>query len=341
MPANSIQQRDVNAVLRPFATPEYLRPILLFLVDASLVAAILWMSLRAESTWAKILWSIPGGLMIGILFVIGHDACHGSLTPSRWLNRLLGTLAFLPSLHSFTLWDLGHNRIHHRFTNLKTVDYVFRPLSPEEYRALPWAKRLLYRIERSPWGHGVYYFRIWITKMVFPLTGDLPRTTVYHWMDTALLVLFAAVFSFWCVDTWGWRSFLLGPVAAFLFWNHVMGFVIYLHHTDPTVTWYKDEKEWEFTEAQLAETTHVRFPKPMNLLLHHILEHTAHHLRPMIPLYRLGKAQAALERAFPSKVKVIDWTPTRYIRSTKVCKLYDFDNKVWLDFDGRQDHSNH
>src|SRR5690606_21042941 len=31
------------------------------------------------------------------LFLIGHDACHGSYTGQDWLNRLIGRIAFLPS----------------------------------------------------------------------------------------------------------------------------------------------------------------------------------------------------------------------------------------------------
>jgi hypothetical protein len=42
------------------------------------------------------------------LFVIGHDACHGSLTASRLLNALIGRMAFVPSAHSFSLRAYFH-----------------------------------------------------------------------------------------------------------------------------------------------------------------------------------------------------------------------------------------
>ncbi len=333
-PENPSLAREVNEVLRPFASPEFVRPILLFLFDMALVVTFAGLSIHAENVVTKLAWSLVAGLAIGLLFVVGHDACHGSFTPWRGLNRLIGTVAFLPSLHSFSLWDHGHNRLHHRFTNLKKRDYVFRPLSPEEFEDLNWGRRLLYRLDRSAWGHGFYYFRIWAGKMVLPLSKDLERARFRHWIDASILIAFGLAVSIWCVSRFGWIAFLCGPAAAFLFWNHIMGFVIYLHHTDPSVKWFEDEKEWQFVEAQLSETIHVRFPRPINLLLHHILEHTAHHLRPTIPLYRLESAQAALEDAFPDHVKVLDWTPSRYLRSIRACKLYDYGQHRWLTFEG-------
>ena len=90
---------------------------------------------HAASWLAQALFSLCGVIFVGRLFMLGHDACHQALTPNGRLNRWLGTLAFLPSLHPFSLWDLGHNRIHHRFTNQRGLDYVWEPLDPESTRA--------------------------------------------------------------------------------------------------------------------------------------------------------------------------------------------------------------
>lgn len=59
------------------------------------------------------------------LFVLGHDACHQSLTPHRRLNRWLGHLVFMPSLTPYSLWDLSHNVVHHGYTSLKDFDFVW------------------------------------------------------------------------------------------------------------------------------------------------------------------------------------------------------------------------
>ena len=58
------------------------------------------------------LW-VLSALVISGLFVIGHDAAHGSLFASKRMNRVVGTIAMLPSWHVYEGWVLGHNRIHH------------------------------------------------------------------------------------------------------------------------------------------------------------------------------------------------------------------------------------
>ena len=49
--------------------------------------------------WAKVPLGVANGLLIGVLFIVGHDACHGILLPRRWMNRLAGRLSLLPALH--------------------------------------------------------------------------------------------------------------------------------------------------------------------------------------------------------------------------------------------------
>ena len=67
------------------------------------------------------------GLVIGMIFIAGHDACHNSYTARRWLNQIIGRIAFLPSLHSFSQWDLAHNQLHHRYNSVRGWDEVWEP----------------------------------------------------------------------------------------------------------------------------------------------------------------------------------------------------------------------
>ena len=41
------------------------------------------------------------------------NACHQALTPISLLNKILGRLAMLPSWHAYSVWDYGHNGLHH------------------------------------------------------------------------------------------------------------------------------------------------------------------------------------------------------------------------------------
>ena len=67
-------------------------------------------------------------LAIGALFVVAHDACHGSLVRTGWLNRLLGRVSLLPAWHPVASWVHVHHALHHRWTNFKGRD-AFSPFT--------------------------------------------------------------------------------------------------------------------------------------------------------------------------------------------------------------------
>lgn len=129
-----------------------------------------------------------------------------------------------------------------------------------------------------------------------------------------------------------WLDLVMVLIVPFLVFNFIMGFVIYQHHTSPTNKWYKHEKEWYYWEVQLAETIHIIFPRPLNFLLHNIMEHTAHHSNTMIPMYHLPKAQQALQEHFENNIQTINWTWGYYWQAIRQCKLYDFEAHRWLTF---------
>ncbi len=118
------------------------RAFVLLFIDYALWAGLLAGTILLDAWWAKLLCGLAAGFVIGRLFIIGHDACHQSLTPHRNLNKWLGRIAFLPSLTAYSLWDIGHNVVHHGYTNLKGVDFVWTPLTATEFEALSPMKKL-------------------------------------------------------------------------------------------------------------------------------------------------------------------------------------------------------
>ena len=84
--------------------------------------ALFTLTLAVDALWLKCLYATLLGMTTGVVFVIGHDTCHGSLTSSARFNRVATWLLFLPSLHPATSWEWGHNRMHHSWTNLITKE---------------------------------------------------------------------------------------------------------------------------------------------------------------------------------------------------------------------------
>jgi acyl-lipid omega-6 desaturase (Delta-12 desaturase) len=328
-----------RAERQDFASRRILLPIALLAGVLLLYANLLVLSL-ASPTMVSLALTVPCGMAIGMLFIIGHDACHNAFTASTRLNQLIGRLAFLPALHAFSLWDLAHNRTHHRFNNIRGVDYVWEPMTPEAYHGAAWPRRLVYRVCRTPGGVGLYYLiHIWAPRLLVPLPGFIDRMRPAYALDSALVLTFLLL-QLWGVAALGnmfdkgpWESVLVGVAVPFLAWSGFMSFVIYLHHTHPAVKWYPSVAAWAADRGALHGTVAVRFPFPFGPLVLAIMEHNAHHQSPGVPLYNLPRMQRTLEAQGSLVTWRFSWRA--YARVCRRCKLYDYDAGRWVSFGER------
>lgn len=279
-----------------------------------------------------------------LLFVLGHDAAHDSLTPFRRLNAILARLLFVPSWHPYTGWVHGHNHVHHGWTNLSPVDYVWVPLSREEYSRLPAWRRAIVRLHRSWPGFGLYYSsQIHWKKVVLPQPEVRDPRQRLRWRLDNLFVLGAVAATGAGAVALARAAGVDAPAPWLLLWALVvpyavtawlLGFLTYLHHTHPRIPWFRDEAEWSFHRGQVLGTAHVRFGGPIDGAIHNIMEHTAHHVDPRIPLYRLARAQDDLEVRFSDDVVGHRFTIRSFAYLQRVCRLYDFEGHRWLDWSG-------
>lgn len=292
--------------------------------------------------YANLVFAVLNGVMIGMIFIIGHDCAHRAFVPGRQLNWWLGRLAFIPPAHSISLWDVVHNRTHHGRTNLKGVDYVWAPMSKAEYDAASPLRRVVERVYRGPAGPVVYYYpQFWLTRLLLPLASDSRADWRRHLPDSILVLaalgstiaLVLALGHWLAPDRPTWLTFTVGWVLPFAVWNYLMAFSIYIQHTHPRVPWFDDEAEWSFYNGNIRGTTHVEFPK-FCLLLSDVHAHAAHHALPSIPIYKLPEAGDKLSNRFGRDIVRYRLTPAAYWHIYTACKLYDFRNHVWTDFDG-------
>ncbi len=334
-------RKTVRSWLMPLCSKKTWLPLLLLVFDFALFFAAVAGTVLIHPVWAKIGVGMVAGFIIGRLFILGHDACHQSFTPYRGLNRVLGRIAFLPSLTPYSLWDIGHNLVHHGQTNLKGFDFVWAPFSTDEYHALPPLRRWLERVYRSGWVPGLYYFiEMWWLRMYFPNKTYMgARRAVFIW-DGILVTLFGLLWGALMVWAAGIThqsvigTLVTGFLVPFIFWNFMIGFVVYAHHTHTAVAWYDNKTEWTKAQPYVTTTVHLIFDFQIGALMHHIMEHTAHHLDMGIPLYRLKEAQKFLEAHLPGRIVIQKFSWNWYFDTARRCKLYDFATRRWLDFDG-------
>lgn len=282
--------------------------------------------------------------VIGALFVIGHDACHGILASSGALNRILGRICFLPAWHPYTAWAHAHNTLHHGGTNLKGKEPAFPPFTKEEFDRLPFWRRLLERVYRTPPGIGLFYaVDFYARRLLFPSAAQRSPFRLAFQLDRLLVACFLVAQLLVAYHLASARTDRRLPSEVYavvtvtlpwMLWIWFMGFISFIQHTHPRLPWYDREEEWSFYHVQLTCTSHVVFPWLVERVLHNIMSHTAHHLDPGIPLYELPRSQNLLENSCPEHAVVIQWSWRDYFQTCAACKLYDFRRLCWTDFNG-------
>lgn len=235
-----------------------------------------------------------------------------------------------------------HHHLHHRRTNLKGVDGVWAPMGLDEYRKAPQWRRRLERIYRGPAGPLIYYcIEFWIYRVLLPLAPEVRCDWRRHLPDSlfavgGLIATLAAIGwagtsltperPLWLVLTIGWA-------VPFAVWNYLMAFTIYLNHTHPSIPWFRDEASWTAHRNALADTASVVMPINIAPLYTKVMNHTAHHERPTVPVYALVEAEAGLKAS--GQVRLEYRLGLRQYRSIyRACKLFDFERMCWTDFDG-------
>lgn len=294
--------------------------------------------LLATDRWYLLLplWVLAGVAVSG-LFVLGHDAAHGSLFDSSRLNAVVGRATMLPSLHATEVWVFGHNRVHHGHTLRQGMDFVWHPTTPDEYRAMGRLDRLVHRFEWGPFGAGAYYaHRVWFDKMLRFAPPDRWRRVMRR--DQLIVAAFALATLVSLVAVlgvgdglWSWVKVVVVP---FLVFCQVIGWVVYVHHIDPETRWWP-RREWNKFRGQVEGTTVLWGPPGWDLLFHWIMVHLPHHVDMRIPCYRLPAAAEAIRDAFPDDVIERPIRARDYLRSVRACKLHDFDTGTWHRYPSR------
>src|ERR1700738_4314392 len=104
-----VQERELRAGVRALRKKSNGLALAIVAADVVIYVVLTWGAVAYQS-W--VLGTLAGAA-IAMLFVVGHDACHGSFTASQRLNLWIGRIAFLPSLTPFRAWEFGHNQTHH------------------------------------------------------------------------------------------------------------------------------------------------------------------------------------------------------------------------------------
>ena len=304
-------------------------------VDVALFAGAIAGVVISSASWAKLGFGLLAGIAVAFLFVWAHDAAHGALFQSEVVAEVLGTIAMAPSLSMYRLWVYGHNKVHHGFTSLSIVDWIWRPMTPDQYRVASRRARAVYRVERSIPGCALHFIaRVWWPGMV-AYRGEPAIRRRYHFARSKACTLAYVVVASLLAWTYagGWIGVVSVVVLPWLVFTYFISLFVYLHHTHPRLPFFDDRHRWNASIGQVACSTLVRTSAPFEWLTHGIMLHTPHHVDARIPFYRLPHARRDLLAAGYGAHIVeyrFRWSTVRSIFRT--CQLFDFDQAVWYRF---------
>jgi omega-6 fatty acid desaturase (delta-12 desaturase) len=280
------------------------------------LTALMFVALRFGFQYWLVLILVPptAGFLVRT-FILFHDCAHGSFLPSRranaWLGALLGLLVYSP----YRSWGHSH-AVHHATAgdlNRRGVGDV-PTLTVAEYVALPWWRRLGYRLFRNPlvmFGIGPIYALVVAPRLVSRSARPRIRRSVMG-TNATLVVIVAAMC--WFV---GWLNFLLVQGPLVLVAGAVGIWLFYVQHQFEDTYWESHE-QWGYDDAALRGSSYLKLPKVLQFFTGNIGLHHVHHLSARIPNYNLQRAHDDIP-AFWSVPTLSLWDGLRAVR----LKLWD------------------
>jgi omega-6 fatty acid desaturase (delta-12 desaturase) len=289
----------------------------LLIVNVLMVCVGYWSLALAPWFLLPPLWIFTGTALTGF-FVIGHDCGHRSFANRRWVNDLVGHLAFLPLIYPFHSWRILHNH-HHAHTNKLDEDNAWHPVKPEVYAS------------EEPWMQWLYRFVLngfwWIGSIVhwaglhFNWTKFEGKQRSQVKFSVLVVLGFAAIaFPLLIATTgiWGFAKFWLLPWMVYHFWMSTFTIV---HHTAPDIP-FVPVKNWSAAQAQLFGTVHCDYPRWVEFLCHDINVHIPHHLSTAIPSYNLRLAHRSLKEEWGNQLRECRFSWSLMKQITQQCHLY-------------------
>jgi omega-6 fatty acid desaturase (delta-12 desaturase) len=244
-----------------------------------------WASLSV-SIWLTLLFAIPAAGFLVRMFLIQHDCGHGTFFRKRATNDALGRFLGVFTLTPYDVWQRSHATHHASAGNLDhrgTGDIW--TLTVREYAALPWWRKVQYRIYRHPF----VLFGIG-PSVLFLINQRLPlgyfRAGWRYWasaMGTNAGILALGGLIYWLT---GLDGLLYVHLPIVLIAASAGVWLFYVQHQFEETHW-RAADDWNVHEAGLEGSSYYKLPAPLQWLTANIGLHHIHHLSSRIAFYRL------------------------------------------------------
>jgi acyl-lipid omega-6 desaturase (Delta-12 desaturase) len=258
------------------------------LINSAVPYAVLWVLMYfslAVSYWLTLALGVLAGGFLVRLFIIFHDAGHGSFFNSQRANDITGIITGIATFTPYYAWRHSH-AIHHATSgdlDRRGVGDVWT-MTVAEYVAAPRTTRAVYRFFRFPlvtMGLGpLFMFLISHRLYDVSTTGAREKhSVVYTNLALLAIVVVAAL-------TIGLDKYILIQLPIVWIGGAAGVWMFYVQHQFEGMVWEHHDK-WNYVEAALQGSSFYKLPKVLQWFTGNIGFHHIHHLSPRIPNYHL------------------------------------------------------
>ncbi|KAJ5081183.1 hypothetical protein N7456_013421 [Penicillium angulare] len=279
--------------------------------------------------WARYFtWTCYGFAQgcVGVGFwILAHECGHGAFSLYPRVNNIIGFILHSALLVPYFSWKTTHAR-HHRFAGHMDKDTVFVPFTEDEYanhfRLSFIPRRIIECMEDAPVValgelllHQLFGWPMYLFFNVSAGVDSLPsqdresrrRTshfnpfgvlfTTSQWPYVLLsdlgLVVTGCILVALCTK-FGLQHVSLLYFLPYIWTNHWIVSITYLHHTHPSVPHYGNQS-WSYLRGSLSTVDRTAGLLGRHFF-HDIIDfHVVHHLFPKIPFYRAEEATRAIQ----------------------------------------------
>jgi acyl-lipid omega-6 desaturase (Delta-12 desaturase) len=283
----SLKSTTWRAAVGPFQHADTRRSLWQLINSAvpyAVLLILMYFSLSVSYWLTLALAVVASGFMVRI-FIIFHDAGHGSFFTSQRANDITGIITGIVTFTPYYAWRHSH-AIHHATSgdlDRRGVGDVWT-MTVAEYVAAPRTTRAVYRFFRFPvvtMGLGPLFMFLISHRLYDTSTTEAreKHSVVYTNLALLLIVVVAAL-------TIGLDKYILIQLPIVWIGGAAGVWMFYVQHQFEGMVWEHHDK-WDYVTAALVGSSFYKLPQPLQWFTGNIGFHHIHHLSPRIPNYYL------------------------------------------------------
>ncbi|THU84749.1 delta-12 fatty acid desaturase [Dendrothele bispora CBS 962.96] len=305
--------RDIICAVALYKLGWFIEPTARFAIDnfgSTFGAIAKW------SMWSAY-WYCQSVVLAG-WWCMAHEAGHGNVSSYNWVNHLIGFCLHTFVLAPYFAWKASHHAHHKAVVSIeRDENYVPRTRSDFGLPKASVARSIDYHeiLEETP----IYTLsRILIMQVIgwqiylFTDVSGSPRHPkgTNHFSPWSSLFkpsqrkgIIASDIGILCMMyilyLWtqhvGLDMFIKLYFVPYIFLNHWIVMLTYLHHSDPTIPMYRNS-QWSFLRGALSTVDRPLLGWAGRVFFHNVShDHISHHLFSSIPFYNQPRATASIK----------------------------------------------